>query len=65
VVGAGGFSEELCEEWPQSVSPDLVAFYREMEPIPRHALEQISLGIGELVIDIEIEDTLSIRELGD
>src|SRR5262249_5201420 len=61
-VAGGGRGEVLLRRRPQQfredglegVRPDLVALRRQVQPVGRHTLQQPSLRVRQLVVDVEV-----------
>mgnify|MGYP007071086456 CR=1 FL=1 len=62
MVGLCGWAEEFGEDRFQGVRPDLVALHAEMEAIHRHAVEEFSIGVRQLVVHIEEADGLAVGQ---
>src|SRR4051812_20657879 len=56
-------AEQLRQQWPQAVGPDLVTLEGRMQLVDRHPVEERAVGARQSVVDVQVEDRLSVGEL--
>jgi hypothetical protein len=65
MVDLGRRAKPCGEDRPQASGPDFVAAAGRMQAVQRYTIEEVALGVGELVIDAEEADVLAVGILGD